>query len=277
MGLFDLIDGIKKRNERKETIKKCLKEAKNYIYDGKLLYKESRIIAENYAKEINDMIVRHSAYKREVLQDFDQNIQPIMKKFTAFHIENRTVNISLEKYSSGDRLSKSTEFCLMPQSGIGILDIIEFFSTDDDYYKAIEQRDQAKYFYHDMKHQEQRLRAIRKKLNAIQQHIEEKQNMITSLFDKTKSIAQELRKNMRKEQFSEKEASYLSGIHQIAKKLAVLLSAQFLNDDLEITKEYRENYNLMKSIHQELQEAPMVNSGKDWLSWMRQLDKYVKN
>lgn len=261
MGLFDIFSDAKDSMDRSRQAREYLSQAKQYVREGEEIYNRAYHKVSSYAAETEYKLREHTEYKKRIAKDLGSNIGNTLRNFSQFDIDSKTIStppIQNIQVSGGDLsvFSSAVSSC-MPQ--IEIPSIFDMFISDDDYYEARRQRDEAKQYKQQMKYEREKLNNYKEKMSEIRSFITSERNELDSLMDKIKKMTNELEAGMKKNNFSKEEAEYLKGIHKITEYVAKLLSTQFLNDTFSITEKYQKAFDGVKNINQNLPYAPSVS------------------
>lgn len=271
MGIFDLLGDVKERVEHQRKAKEYLRDAKKYVKDGQELYEKAYDKVMAYAHETNYILQQHSQYKKQKFEELSHDIQPVLQDFRSFDIDRKMAAMQINASASSNfDFGRSS---IVKISTISVFDVIDFFSANEDYYKARQKRDDAKYYYQSMRCEKERLYSLKDNMYIIRQHVDEEGRLLADLFEKLQTIRKKLTSSMNREAFSPDEAKVLSGLCDIAEKIGRLLSVKFLDDNASITEEYQKNFNQVKQIEQSLQEIPNVTGGA--LKWLREMNKHI--
>lgn len=269
MGLFDLFNDVKENVDKSRQAREYIKRAKELIREGDDIYERAYSKVMSYASETEYRLNQHMNYKKEIVKELGGSIGETLRNFKNFNIDSK---IAIPSFISDSKVItdssiKGTSFGLnsfesamsscIPQ--IDASSILDMFISDDDYYEARRQRDEARAYKERMKMARDKLNNYKEKMNEIRSFINSEKTELESLVSKLKKMTDELKSGMQKRSFGMQEAEYLKGIHKIAEYVANLLSTEFLEDGFYINKRYQKAFAGIKNINQNLPYTPSIS------------------
>jgi len=269
MGFFDLFSEAKENREKSRQTREYLQRAKELVREGEDIYDRAYDKVTSYASETQYRLRQHMDYKEEVAKELGGGIGSTLREFKNFNVDARIMatpsikgsSVGLNGFestiSSGVQNIQSTSLSIMPR--LDVPSIFDLFSSDDDYYEARRQRDEARYYKERMKRERDKLNEYKRKMSELRTFINAEKREIDSLMSKLKKMISELKTGMKKSNFSIEEAEKLKGLHAIAERIIVLLSTNFLRDGLSIDQRYQEAFECVKVINQNLPYAPSIS------------------
>lgn len=261
MGLFDLFSDVVDSIDKSRQAREYTQRAKELVREGEDIYEKTYEKVTLYALETQYLLLQHIEYKMEVAKELGSNIGATLRDFDDFNIDAKIMTApSIQEPSAGLRGFESAALNIMPRvPHLDLPSIFEMFSSDDDYYEARRQRDEARYYKEQMKRERDKLNEYKRKMSELRTFIAAEKREIDSLMNKIKKMMGELKTSMQKSNFSIEEAKKLKGLHAIAECIIVSLSTEFLRDGLSINQKYQEAFESVKSINQNLPYAPSIS------------------
>lgn len=258
MGFFDLISDAKDSMDKRRQAKEYIQRAKELVREGDDLYERAYSKVTSYASETEYRLRQHMNYKKEVAKELGSCIGGALRDFKNFNIDIKTIIApSIQESNAGLRGFESAMSSCMPR--LEIPSIFDMFISDDDYYEARRQRDEARYYKERMKMERDKLNDYKEKISEIRSFIDSERSELDSLMSKLKKMTDELKSGMQKSSFSIDESEYLKGVHKIAEFVVGLLSTEFLSDGFSINQRYQKAFAGVKSINQNLPYAPSIS------------------
>ena len=258
MGIFDLFSDAKDSMDKSRQAREYIQRAKELVREGDDLYERAYSKVTSYASETEYRLRQHMNYKKEVAKELGGSIGGTLRDFKNFNINVKTITApSIQESSSGLRGFESAMSSCMPR--IDMPSIFDMFISDDDYYEAKRQRDEARNYKERMKMERDKLNDYKEKISEIRSFIDSEKSELDSLMGKLKKMTGELKTGMQKSSFSMEEAEYLKGIHKIAECVVGLLSTEFLSDGFSINQRYQKAFAGVKSINQNLPYVPSIS------------------
>lgn len=245
--------------EKKREAREFISQAKQYVSEGDSIYEKAYNNVMAYASETEYKLKQHAEYKQKLARELGSNVGNTLKNFSRFNIDSKVMEAPTISGSSGGMdisVFKSATSSCMPR--IDTPSIFDLFASDDDYYEAKRQRDEAKRYKERMKVERERLYRYKEQMGELQSFISSERSELESLMTKVNKMTAELNSGMEKNRFTREEADYLKGIHKITEQVANLLSTQFLTDSFSITSKYQKLYDGIKQINQNLPIAPSI-------------------
>lgn len=266
MGFFDFGREIKEKADRSRQAREYLSMAKDYIRQGDEIYEKAYNKVSSYASETEYELRKHSDYKKNIAKELGSNVGNTLKSFSNFNIDSKVFsapaiqNIQSSSMDLGSSFKSAVSSC-MPNTDMHSQfgSILDMFISDDDYYEAKHQKDEAKRYKEHMKMERDKLNNYKEQMSEIRSFISAEKNELDSLMGKVRKMTSELQAGMQKSNFSQEEADYLKGMHKITECIVTLLSTQFINDSLSITQKYQQVFSGVKTINQNLPYAPSIN------------------
>lgn len=258
MGFFDFLSEAKENMDKRRQAREYISQAKQFIREGDEIYQKAYDKVCSYASETEYRLHEHLKYKKKIAQELGSNVETTLKNFKQFNIESKVTDTSsINSYGTDVSIFKSAFSGVI--SNTDIPSILDIFASDDDYYEAKMQKDEAKRYKERMKMERAKLNNYKEQMSEIRSFISSEKSELDSLMEKVKIMTRELQSGMQKNSFIQEEADYLKGIHKITECIISLLSTQFLNDSLSITQKYQKIFYGVKSINQNLPYAPSIN------------------
>ena len=257
MGLFDLFSDTKNSIDKNRQAKEYIRRAKELISEGNSIYEKAYNKVTSYASETEYRLRQHTDYKKQLVKELGGTIGTTLKDFEHFNIDIKTISTpSIQESNTGLYSFGSAISSCMPH--LDVLSILDMFISDDDYYEAKRQRDEAKLYKERMKMERDKLNNYKEKMSEIRTFISSEKSELDSLMEKLKKMTNELKGSMQKSSFSIEEAEYLKGTHKIAEYIVALLSTEFLSDTFAINQKYQKVFSDIKNINQNLPCAPSI-------------------
>jgi len=265
MGLFDLLDDIKGKNDRRRQAEEYRRRAKEYVRDGQEIYEKAYSDVSSYSYETKYKVEQHYSYKQKVIKEFSSDIAPVLSSFSNFNIDSKVFDTpSISGSISGIDLFGGLSASFAPTLPIpSIFDLFE--DADEEYYEARRQSDEAKSYHENMKYEREKLRNVKENMRAVRSFIDDEKRLIENMVSKLKNISTQLKTGMTKSNFSKDEAEYLKELHKIAVSINDLVSTKFLNDNFTVTNQYQLAFNKIKEIDSSLAAVPLISDGSDSL------------
>lgn len=274
MGLFDLFNDVKESADRSRQAREYIQRAKELVREGDQLYERAYDKVTSYASETEYRIRKHMNYKRDIAKELGGNIGVTLKEFRNFNIDTKIIEApSIQDSTAGLDIFKSSMSSCMPN--ISIPSILDMFISDDDYYEAKRQRDEAKAYKERMKREREKLESYKEKMSEIRSFMDAEKNELDTLMSKLRRMTDDLNKGMQKGSYSSQEAEYLKGVHKIAECVAKLLSTEFLSDGFSVNQRYAKAFEGIKQINQSLPYFPSISDSNTLGAIKKILDSTV--
>lgn len=276
MGVFDRSEREYKRQRYREA-QRYLSEAKSEIAEGNRLIKNAKIELNSELNRAKSAIDKQYNYKAEAAYTLKCDIIPTVLAF-----EKCDINSKINLPPLGSVQSLSTNFCCS-QAVIRSVDTIlkdiigfdlrepiisalsELFFSDDDYYAALNKRSEASNYKYQMKSASYELEAQKDTLVAMRKFINQEERLLKDLMNKVKHLSKELDGGIKAESLTQAEANQLRCFDVICKQIIILLQAEFLTDNGKISSAYRNVYDCLDRINNNLPYSPTISS-VDWTS-----------
>jgi hypothetical protein len=263
MGLFDLFNDAKDNMDKRRQAQEYLQRARELVREGNEIYETAYEKVSAYAFETQLRIQKHTNYKNEIAKELGGNIGTTLQKFQDFNIDKKTIETpmaittpSLYESKTGESMFASAVTDCLPR--IEMPSIFNMFISEDDYYAARNQRDEAKLYKERMRMEREKLNAYKEKMGEIRSFMDSEKNVLSSLMSKLRGMTDELSNSMQQDSFTTEKANYLKGIHAIAGKIVTLLSTQFLTESFNINQGYREIFEAIEEVDQNLPSVPSI-------------------
>lgn len=259
MGFFDFWEDVKDNHEKSKEARECIQRAKELVKEGDRIYEAAYDKVQSYASETEYRLKRHMSYKQDIAKELGGNIGSTLKAFADFHIDEKIISAPSiqERNSTVKNFRDSLASCVV-STPFDMPSVLDAFISDDDYYEAKHQKDEAKRYKERMKMERESLYEYKDKMAEIRIFIDEEKSELDSLMEKIRKLTGDLNTGMKKSTFSSKEAEYLKGIHKIAECIVTLLSTEFLTDGFSINQRYQNAFSAIKNINQNLPYAPSI-------------------
>lgn len=244
--------------DRSRQAREYIHRAQELVREGDDIYERAYSKATSYASETEYRLRQHMDYKKSVAKRLNSDIGVTLQNFDKFEIDKKTITAPVIRESNVGLLAFNTATLSDIMPHIDVPSIFNMFISDDDYYAARRQRDEARRYKEQMKMEREKLNNYREKMSEIRSFIDSERNEIDSLMGKLKNMTDQLNSSMKKSSFSEQESIYLKAIHKIAQNIANLLSTDFLNDKFSINQRYQNIFEGIKTINQTLPSTPSI-------------------
>lgn len=272
MGIFGFIDDMKEKAEKRKRAAEYRRKARQYIEDGERIYNTAYSEVFSYSYETSKKIEKHYDYKQQIIKELKSDVAPVITRFNDFDIDRKvidspSVNASVLSSISGMDLCKSlssSDHSVYSVFPIPRLDEL-FSDPDEEYWEARRQKDEANRFYENMKYERNNLHNIKEKMRTIRYYIDDEKELLAGLTSKVKNISAQLNTSMKRKRFSQSEADYLKGVHEIAQSLSELLTTKFFDNNFNITSQYKTAFEKIKAIDNSLPTAPTISQGTEVL------------
>ncbi|MDY2966303.1 MAG: hypothetical protein SOR58_08905 [Megasphaera massiliensis] len=269
MGLWDVVTDAKERMEKSRRAREYLKRAKELVKDGNDLYERAYNKTTSYADETEDRLRSHMHYKQKVARELGNTINVTLENFNSFDIDSRVMSAPSIKEPQMDLGSfQSTFSSCFPSPSIP--SIFDRFISDEDYYEARAQLDEAKWYKSRMREEKARLYEYKERMGEIRSFISTEKYELDSLLEKLRKMTDELQESMKEDSFSADRAVYLKGIHKISSHIVTLLNTSFLGDKFAINQKYQEVFSAIQSINRNIPDKPSIGDS-NLLNSIRQI------
>ena len=264
MGFFDLISDAKENIEKSQKAREYISDAKRLVREADELYAAAYAKVTDYAYETESKIRSHQAYKKNIASELNSSIKNTLVTFREFNIDSKVTAPTISKLNSLNiggienmaSFSNSLTHHIV-SSPISMM--LDLFISEDDYYEAKRQRDEAKIYKQQMKNEKEKLYLYRDKMGAIRDFMSEEKQELETLMSKVRGMNNELNHGMQKTSFTEREANFLKGTHMIVGQIVDLLNTEFLTDDFDITMQYKKNFENICNINRNLPSSPSIS------------------
>lgn len=258
MGLFDLFSDAKESMDKSRQAREYIQRAKELVREGDEIYERAYGKVTSYASETEYKLRQHTDYKKQIAKELGSTIGGTLRDFGRFNIDAKTFSApSIQESSTGLRVFESAVSACMPR--LDIPSIFDMFISDDDYYEAKRQRDEAKRYKERMQMERDKLNSYKEKMSEIRSFIDTERSELDSLMGKLRKMTSDLKSGMQRNSFTIEEADYLKGIHKIAEYIVTLLSTEFLGDTFSISQRYQKVFDGVKEINRSLPYAPSIS------------------
>lgn len=257
MGLFD---SMKDNMERRQRTREYLKNAKEYINDGEELYQNAYEKVLKRADKTRDAIRKHVEYKKDISRRLGEEILPTIENFQVPDFTTKIDPPFIDGKKAGLTTFSNSFASAVCMNPVPIPSIMDLFVSEEDYLEARNQRDEAKQFKQQMKYERERLYEYKDRMSMITSVISEEHNQIDALMEKLDTMTGKMKSFEKSGNHSTKEIEYMKAIKKISEAVCKLLSADFLNDNLEISDHYK---NIMEGIEQINCAIPSANNITD--------------
>lgn len=254
--------GMFESAEKKRQAREYISQAKQYVREGEEIYEKAYSKVSFYAFETEYKLRQHFEYKQKLAKNLGSSVGNTIRNFNNFNIDSKIIEAPTIRASSGEMdlsVFKTAAASCIPPADIHLG--FDLFSSDEDYYEAKRQKDEARHYKERMKAEKERLYRYKEQMGEIQRFISSEKDELDVLMEKVNKMTGELNSGMKKDSFSREEADYLKGIHKITERIVNLLSTQFLTDSLSINSKYLQVYDGVKKINQNLPCAPSIHDG----------------
>ena len=266
MGLFgDLFNYTKESYNKSKQAREYLQRAKVLVKEGNEIYEQAYSKVSYYAGETEYRLSRHMDFKKDIIKELNGNIATSLKEFKNFNIESRIINSPIIQNSSinFNVTQDLKKFAFSMSSFIKTPDVIirsitDMFISDEDYYAAKCQYDEARMYKDDMRRERERLYFYKEKMSEIRSFMDSEKNELNILMSKIRQMTNDLKKGMQKVNYNTQEAEYLKAIHKIAEDLSNLLLTEFLADNFFISQRYTKAFDNIKKINENLPSSPSI-------------------
>ena len=197
--------GILGNAEKKRETRELISEAKRYINEGEEIYEKAYDKVTSYAAKTEDKLKQHAEYKQKLARELGSNVGNTLKRFSKFDIDSKVIKAPTVSIKSGGvdiNIFNSVMSNFVPRTDT--LSIFDLFTSDNDYYEAKRQRDEAKRYKEKMKLEKKRLYGYKKQMEEIQRFIIAERSELDSLMEKVSIMTEELNSGMKKSRFSQR-------------------------------------------------------------------------
>ena len=256
MGLFDLFEDAKENVEKAQRAREYRQRAKELVREAEDIYERAYDRTMKVVCKVENELKQHINFKEGIGKELKSDVNIVVSKFKAFDIDSKIerMNDKMEQGFSMNRFQSALDNCIIMNPQIpSKLD--SFFNTED-YYEAKRQRDEARRYKEQMKAEREKLYSYKDRIEAISEFLKNEKYELDILMKKIRTMTEELKDGMNKEQFSEEEAQYLKGIQKITESIMELLSTDFLSNDFRINEVYMDSYEKIKKINMNLPDSP---------------------
>ncbi|MCD8503247.1 MAG: hypothetical protein LRY71_18320 [Bacillaceae bacterium] len=140
-----------------------------------------------------------------MLKELSSDIIPLLSDFDSFDIDRRVMEPPSVSSSSFASLSGTALFgkhAFAPTREVpSLFDL--FGDSEEEYWEARRQRDEAKWFYEDMKYEKEKLKNVKEKMRMIRFFIDDEKKLLDGLNEKLKKISSELKIRVKQVHFLE--------------------------------------------------------------------------
>lgn len=277
MGLFDLFDDVKENMERNKKARAFIRDAKRYRKEGEEIYDKAYLKVFDYSLETNSRLKKHANYKKGIARELKNDIKITLSKVQSLEYTNSGLSNTVDSSAFGlndiNNYSNAFKSC-MPTGGADIPSILDMFISDEDYYDAMRQRDEAKHFKEMMKIEKMNLYIYKDRMSVIRDYIWEEKNQLDQLIDKVRAITNSINENLKKNSFKNDEVDYMKSIGLIAEQIVSMLKSDFLKDDFFVSEEYQSNLEKIKVINSNLPSAPDIRSNNSYI-YLKDIQKVI--
>ena len=259
MGLFDLFEDARDNVEKAQRAREYRQRAKELVREGEDLYERAFERTIRLARKVEEELKQHIAFKREIGNELECDVNSTLSQFAAFNIDSRierTTEIIVSDLGMKMFASATDNYIINPQ----IPSILDSFFSTEDYYEAKRQRDEARKYKEQMKLEKEKLYVYKDRMETISAFIKNERAELETLMKKVRLMTEKLKSCMSQEKFSTEEAQQLKGLQQITEGIVSLLSADFLAKDFGINQSYIDSYEKIKSINSNLPDTPDLSN-----------------
>ena len=262
-GVSDISDTVKDNMERKKDAKRYIQDAKDIVAKADRVYERTYDDVNFCAVDVEYQLRKHQDYKKSIASELGNDIGKTLKKFNSFNIDLKVIETPrITEKNSGISIFSIGTSSIAPQADVRLPNIFDMFISDDDYYEAVEMKNQARRYRADIDLACEKLNHYKSKMLSIGKFITSEEKVLDSLMKKLRNMNRELSDCMKKDVFTKEEAEYLKAIHSISENMMKTLSTEFLRDGFYITQKYHNAFESLKEIDNSLPLAPSIDDQK---------------
>lgn len=271
--LFGIIDEVSEKvNEkkyRKSRAEEHRRAAQEYVRDGEELYERAYSDLSTYSYDTKHKVEEYAEYKGQFIKELNSDILPVLSDFASLDINSKVFDAPvIDSHKSGLDLFEGLPCasCFQPPFSISIKDIISFFDDgEEEYNEALRQRNEARDFFEKMIREREKLRNMKRKMEAIQRTVDDDMKILEVLRQNLRVVFNPLKDSLKRSSLTQSEADDLKRLHKIAESVSKRVSTRFLNNDFTIRTEYQDAFQKIKEINDALPSTPMLSDNSNTL------------
>ncbi len=249
MGLFS---DAKKNYDRRRDIAEYNYRAREYISDGQRIYQEAYGKLQDACWRTGKKVNEYQNYKRNVLNEINRTLKEIDSSHEDYKLSSQIDFVNLDT-------------CAVKQEEkLGIIDemlatwvqpsVTDFFSDSTmEYYEAKANMQSARSYKDRMKYKRDELRNVRDAVLDIPGFLDDEKRQIEELMEKFRKTA----KNIEQSNVQER----MDALCQIAKLIADSMTTQFINNNYQVTEQYKTISSRFTTINNSLASAAWLIGG----------------
>ncbi len=246
MGIFD---DAAKNYERRKQIAEYNYQARECISQGQKIYEDAYYSLKEACWKVANKVDEYQRYKMDVLGEINRTMRNIDSNHKQYNLStfvnfDELDSCAVHQEEKLDVIDKVLATWVQPS-------ITDFFHDNTmDYYEARANRNRARRYKEEMKMHRERLRNAKYAVQKIPDFISDEKRQIEELMRKFRKTAE-----MIDGEYSSEKVSALS---QIAKMIAESMTTQFIDNNYQITEQY-------KGVSNQLTLTNNMLSGVAWL------------
>lgn len=227
MGLFDK---AKDNYDRRREIAEYNYRAREYISEGQRIYEDAYVALCMACQKVDGKVSKYQRYKQQVLNEINRTLKAIDSSHKEYKLTSGVDFVALDSCAVHqeeklDVIDKILATWVQPS-------ITDFFTDNSsEYYEAKANMRNARTYKDRMKSKREELKLAKYAVQKIPDFIFQEQQQIDELMAKFRKTADSISK-----EYSSEKAEALS---TIAKKIAESMTTQFIDNNYEITEQYR--------------------------------------
>ncbi len=249
MGFFD---NARDNYERRQKIAEYNYKAREYISDGQRIYEDAYNSLCDAVYKVDKKVYKYQQYKQDTLNEINRSLRNLDSNHKEFKISTSVNFMELDscavhQMEKLDVVDKILATWVQPS-------VSDFFRDNTmDYYEARSNMNSARSYKDRMKIKREELRNAKYAVQRIPDFIYEEQKQIDELMQKFRKTVDSISK-----EYSSEKADALT---TIANKIAQFTTTNFIDNNYEITDNYKDVSNQLKRINNSLSSAAWLIGG----------------
>lgn len=249
MGLFDR---AKDNYDRRRDIAEYNYRAREYISEGQKIYEDAYVSLCVACRKTDSKVYKYQRYKQDVLNEINRTLRSIDSSHNEYRLSSSVDFVALDScaVTQGEKLDiidKMLATWVQPS-------VTDFFRDNtSEYYQAKANMQSARTYKERMKTKREELRNAKYAVQQIPDFMYEEQKQIDELMNKFRKTAQTINQNNSSEK--------ADALCQIAKSIADLMTTQFIDNNYQITEQYRAVSNRLSAVNNSLSSLSWLIGG----------------
>lgn len=249
MGLFDR---AKDNYDRRRDIAEYNYRAREYISEGQRIYEDAYVALCIACQKVDGKVSKYQRYKQQVLNEINRTLRSIDSSHKEYRLTSSVDFVALDSCAVHqeeklDIIDKALATWVQPS-------VTDFFRDNtSEYYEAKANMNSARTYKDRMKSKRDELKNAKYAVQKIPEFIYDEQQQIEALMQKFRKTADSINQNNNSEK--------VEALCKIAKLVADSMTTNFIDNNYQITEQYRAVSNRFTAINNSLSSASWLIGG----------------